>query len=235
MKRLLALGALGALLCGLPPVRAVDREDQQAAKEGLQKLNNFIGGWKGNGSIASNASATWKETVRWIWRFKKGGDVWLSINIENGKYLKGGQLRYLVEKKRYQLRALDRGGKTVVYEGPLQKGRLILERVDPETKETQQLKMNLAASGIRFIYTFGRKPANRTLYTMEYQVACTKEGESFSAKASKVECIVSGGLGTIPVTYKGVTYYVCCTGCRDAFNEEPEKYIKEYEAKKRKK
>jgi YHS domain-containing protein len=33
---------------------------------------------------------------------------------------------------------------------------------------------------------------------------------------------------------QGVTYYVCCSGCRDAFNEDPEKYIKEYEAKKKK-
>jgi len=29
-----------------------------------------------------------------------------------------------------------------------------------------------------------------------------------------------------------VTYYVCCSGCRDAFNENPEKYIKEFNAKK---
>ena len=37
------------------------------------------------------------------------------------------------------------------------------------------------------------------------------------------------------VTYKGETFYVCCSGCRDAFNENPEKFIKEYEAKKNKK
>ena len=46
---------------------------------------------------------------------------------------------------------------------------------------------------------------------------------------------VSGGIGTIPVTYMGKTYYVCCTGCRDAFRDEPEKYIKEFEARKKKK
>ena len=26
--------------------------------------------------------------------------------------------------------------------------------------------------------------------------------------------------------YKGKTYYVCCSGCRDAFNENPEKFLK---------
>ena len=43
--------------------------------------------------------------------------------------------------------------------------------------------------------------------------------------------IVSGGLGTIRVSFKGETYYVCCSGCRDAFNEDPQKYVKEYKAK----
>jgi YHS domain-containing protein len=34
------------------------------------------------------------------------------------------------------------------------------------------------------------------------------------------------------VTHKGQTYYVCCTGCRDMFNENPEKVIAEYNARK---
>jgi len=32
----------------------------------------------------------------------------------------------------------------------------------------------------------------------------------------------------------GQTYYVCCGGCRDAFNENPAQIIKEYLAKKKK-
>ena len=49
------------------------------------------------------------------------------------------------------------------------------------------------------------------------------------------ECIVSGGLGTMKVTYKGKDYYVCCSGCRDEFKSDPEKYIKEYEERKKEK
>jgi YHS domain-containing protein len=36
------------------------------------------------------------------------------------------------------------------------------------------------------------------------------------------------------VLYKGKTYYVCCSGCRDAFKDDPEKYIKEFEERKAK-
>ncbi|MBV9126060.1 MAG: YHS domain-containing protein [Planctomycetes bacterium] len=48
-----------------------------------------------------------------------------------------------------------------------------------------------------------------------------------AAREKKIECIVTGGLGTIPVSYKGITYYVCCTGCKQAFEDNPEKILKE--------
>jgi YHS domain-containing protein len=35
------------------------------------------------------------------------------------------------------------------------------------------------------------------------------------------------------VSYMGTTYYVCCSGCRDAFNENPAKVIAEYQKKKK--
>ena len=36
-----------------------------------------------------------------------------------------------------------------------------------------------------------------------------------------------------PSRTSGQTYYVCCTGCRDAFNENPEKIMKEFFARKK--
>ena len=65
-----------------------------------------------------------------------------------------------------------------------------------------------------------------------YQVGATKEGVPFAGRGdTSPECVVSGGKGTIAVSYKGKTYYVCCSGCRDEFKDNPEKYIKEYEAR----
>ena len=46
--------------------------------------------------------------------------------------------------------------------------------------------------------------------------------------------MVSGGLGKIKISYKGETYYVCCTGCQEAFKDDPEKYLKEYAERKAK-
>ena len=70
----------------------------------------------------------------------------------------------------------------------------------------------------------GDRPAGRTIFTKDYMVALTKEGESLGAKEKKVECVVTGGLGRIPVSYKGVQYFGCCSGCQEAFNDNQEKY-----------
>lgn len=202
------------------------------AKTALQALNEFIGDWKGSGAPEKprpEARETWQETVRWSWRFK-GDDAWLTLKVENGKHLKSGELRYLTDRKRYQLTTADK----TVYEGELKGGYLTLERTDPATKEVQRLRMNSAGDGARFVYRAEHRPEGRTLFVKDYQVACTKIGETLGVQKKKAECVVTGGLGSMTVSYGGKTYYVCCSGCRDAFNEDPEKYIKEFEAKKKK-
>ncbi len=235
MRRLAAILLASYLFATWNAGRAADDDDdKKAAKEALQALNDYIGTWKGSGGpekVLPDPEETWRETVDWSWRFK-GDDAWLVMKVKNGKHFKGGELRFLPDKEVYQLTAQTADGKKLVYEGKLKDEILTLERVDPRTRETQRLKMNLAGDGIRFIYRVEHRPAGRTVFFRDYQVACTKEGESLAATQKKVECVVSGGLGTIPVSYKGTTYYVCCSGCRDAFLEKPEKYIKEYEARK---
>jgi hypothetical protein len=238
MNRCWILAAVLAMLaCVCGPTRADDDDDDKpTAKTALQALNDFIGDWKGSGEPEGptvDRRDVWSEDISWSWRFK-GDDAWLVMKIKKGRYWKGGQLRYLEKSQKYQLKAVDLDGKEQVFEGRLKDGVLTLERVDRATKVTQRIKMNSAGDGARFVYAYEHKPRGRTIFYKDYRVGCTKEGESLGAAAKKVECVVTGGLGKIPVTYKGETYYVCCTGCRDAFNMNPEKYLKEFEARKKK-
>jgi YHS domain-containing protein len=202
-------------------------------KEALQALQEYIGPWKGSGTSEKNKSEIWKETANWGWRFK-GKEVYFASEMADSKFFKNAELRFLSAKGRYQLTVTDRMDKQQVYEGELKKDRLILERVDPDTKETQQILINPAGGGDRMVMTFSIKPENRTLYNKVAQIAYTREGITFAAAGSKKnECVVTGGLGTMAVSFKGATYFVCCTGCRDAFNDNPEKIIKEFLAKKK--
>jgi hypothetical protein len=236
MKRWL-FGLVLALGIVALPLLAAEKDERAAKLEALKVFNDYVGDWNGTGGpprARPGSKDFWTETVSWVWRFK-GDDVWLHVHVKDGKYYKGGDMRYLPGKKKYELTMTDVKDKKEVYEGEIKDEVFTLERVDADTKDTYRLTMNLAGDGVRLIYRSAKKAAGRTLYVPQYEVACNKVGESLGAKEKKNLCVVTGGLGTSTVTYKGQTYYVCCSGCRDAFNENPEKFIKEFEAKKNKK
>jgi YHS domain-containing protein len=120
------------------------------------------------------------------------------------------------------------------FEGKLKDNVLTVERQDEAKMETQRLVLSMF-HGTRFIYRYEVKPQGRVSFAKLYSVGCTKEGVAFAGPGdTHPECVVSGGLGKIKVTYKGETYYVCCTGCQEAFKDEPEKYLKEYKERKAK-
>ena len=61
------------------------------------------------------------------------------------------------------------------------------------------------------------------------EVGYTREGTRLAdSDSTGPECVVTGGLGTIPVSYNGKTYYVCCSGCKQAFDADPEGILAEF-------
>jgi hypothetical protein len=236
MKRLLVLVCLVPLLLfGVLSLAAEETAAKKTPKKALQAFNDLIGSWRGtgepNGTRAEKQRNFWVEKITWEWRFKKD-DVHLRAAIDKGKYFTAAELRYLPDKDRYQLTATTTNKEKLVFEGTRDKKRLTLERKDEKKNETQRLVVN-ALHFNRYLYSYEVKPAERTTFTKVYNVGATKQGVDFAGGDDAPECVVSGGLGTMPVVYKGKTYFVCCSGCRDAFNDEPEKYIKEYEARKK--
>lgn len=104
------------------------------SKEALQKLQDFIGEWKGNGGPPPNSKASkniWTETFQWGWRFK-GDDSWLTLEVKDGKFFKNGELKWIPEKKVYQFTVSDLKDNKMVFDGKLNKDILTLERVDPQ-------------------------------------------------------------------------------------------------------
>jgi hypothetical protein len=230
MNRLYAVALLLSIIVFLPWAGAGGKSE--SSKEALQALQDFIGGWKGSGTNEKTKDI-WKESIDWSWRFK-GDDAWLTVRFIGSKLYKNGEIRWLADKNKYQLTLTDKNDKKQVFEGELKKDALNLQRLNPDTKDTELLKIKTAAQGVRSVYDFSVRPEGRTIAYRTYQLAYTKEGESFGADTNKKpECVVTGGLGTMQVSYMGQTYYVCCSGCRDAFNDNPAKIIKEYLARKK--
>ncbi len=237
MKRFLALGLMVGLALMVSSGEAAPApKDAEKTKEALRELQDFIGGWKGSGQTKAGKTApVWDETVKWNWRFK-GDKIWLNVDFEGGKFFKTAEIHYLLDTKKYQLIGTPVVGKEkLTFEGVLKDEKLTFERTDPKTKEVQRILMNTAAEGVRFICKVESRNAGGTIWRHNYFVQSTKIGESLGGKEKKgPECVVSGGLGTMTVSYGGSTYYVCCSGCADAFKENPKKFVDEFLAKKKK-
>jgi len=203
----------------------------------------LVGSWKGSGAPEGTKderlAGAWEEKDTWEWQFK-GQDAWLVVTFDKGKHFTKGELRYTPEKDaaqppRFTLKLTLTDKSTATYVGTLgEKDKVLtLTRTDGPAAEEQRLVFSLLHHN-RHLYRFEARPANTTVaFTKKYQVGATKEGVAFADVPKGPECIVSGGLGTMKITYKGKDYYVCCSGCRDEFRADPEKYIKEAEAKKK--
>jgi YHS domain-containing protein len=226
---------LGFVMSAAAP--AADAPAKRSARAALKPFNTLIGSWRGTGTPEGTREEKqkgfWTESLTWTWQFK-GDDAWLTVDFEKGKYFSKGELRYLADKDAYELTLTTPDKESLAFVGPLHDGRLTLTRADDKKKETQQLVVTLLHAN-RFLYRYEVRPEGKTAFARRYEVGCTKEGVDFASGDGQPECIVSGGLGKIKVTYKDQTFYVCCSGCAAAFKDDPEKYIKEFEAKKNKK
>jgi len=222
---------LAVLASGAAP--AADEVPKRTPKEALKPFNVLVGSWRGagepNGTRDDKQKGFWQETIAWQWQFK-GDDCWLAATFDKGKYFADAELHHLPDADRYRLTLHTVVKDELVFEGEFKDKRLTVERTDDKAKETQRLIFSLLHAN-RHLYRYEVKGAEQTAFTQKYQVGATKEGVAFATTDDGPECVVSGGLGTMTTVYKGKTYYFCCTGCRDAFKDNPDKYIQEYEAR----
>jgi len=112
------------------------------------------------------------------------------------------------------------------------------------TQTDESLK---AIGGEQWQIAFAQQENNRYLLEVDRRrgsarfrrfdtVSTQREGTSFAINDSDYgdkTCIISQGLGTISVSYKGKGYWVCCTGCKAAFEEDPETWIARAEERKK--
>jgi YHS domain-containing protein len=230
-----AIRTVFLLLPALVAAAPAEAPAQRTAKEALRPFNDLIGSWRGTGepygTRAERQKGFWEEKIAWQWQFK-GEDAWLLADVEKGKHFTRAELRYLPAGDRYELKLTTPQKETLAFEGPLKDKQLTLDRRDAGKDEAQRVVLSLLHAN-RYLLRYDVKAAGQTAFAPRFRVGATKEGVAFAGGDGGPECVVSGGKGTMRVSYKGKTYYVCCTGCRDEFNAEPEKYVQEYEAKKK--
>lgn len=228
------IAAAGSLLVGVIALAtAAEVTKSRSAKAKLAPLQSLIGEWKGVGQVQrGSATGAWREKVGWAWQFADS-DAALAAVFEDGKYFAKAKVASGKQPGEFSLHATPVGQSTeMVYAGAQDTSdRLIFTTDEAAGDAPARITMRVVASGDRLLVLYEKRgPGN--LFVRLGEVGYTRVGSGFGQGSSGKECVVTGGLGTMAVMYAGKTYYVCCTGCRDYFNENPEKAIAEYHERK---
>ena len=231
----LAIGLPGPVAGHEPPKAPANRPE--VPKE-LQELSDLIGSWRGTGTLAQKTKepggGSWSEKMDWFWDFKSAQPT-LQLRIASGRFFTAGVLSFDPKAQKYQLTLTTTPKTKLSFQGLWQNRQLTFERDVPETNETQRLVIKLLHQS-RLLYRLETKPKESKTFIRVFEVGSTKEGVAFANDPNQAtECVVTGGAGTIAVTYQGQTYYVCCTGCLEAFREDPDGIMKAYFERKKKK
>jgi len=232
--RLLSCGSLVALVLVVVSAHAEDQsKDSKIAsdKKALSALQNFVGEWKGAGVPKGGTAAKdgWSEETEWAWAFKDGRAS-IVFKTPAGKYFSAGRIEPGDKEGTFVFVGTLPDGKTEEkYKGEIGKsGDFEASAEKPETGRPEKVSIGLMAKGKRMSMTYFAKGQPLA------EVGFTRKGSGFGKGGDGPECVVTGGLGSSTVSYKGQTYHVCCSGCRDEFNENPEKVLAEYKARKEK-
>jgi len=231
MRKTILAGLSGAMLGGAAGRRG--RVGPSEIPEPFVPFEHMIGSWKGQGIPTANRLKGWSEKHMWAWKFAKGIPVGMSLVLEGDRTLAKAELTCDAAGKQYRLEGIDVEKNPVAYAGTYggtsSSRMLTLDRVGDTPGGKERIVIWPYSNRIRYALWFERQdpaPRNSSGSSM---VGLTKEGEAFAAGGSAADlpkCIITGGSATSTVTYQGKSYPLCCSGCRDEFNDNPEKYVK---------
>ncbi|MEO6807969.1 MAG: hypothetical protein ABI353_02525 [Isosphaeraceae bacterium] len=203
------------------------RADQAA----LKPYGGWIGPWRGVGQPKRQSNrGAWTETAAWTWELTRDAAA-LALAVDRGKYFKSARLAPAKKPGRFQLDAVLTDGSKRTFQGEAgDRDRLVLSAEGPAAEGVRRITLT-PLHDTRFLMLLeAQDPANDVYYRLG-EVGFTRQGVAFAAGESYPICIVTEGRGTISVTYQGKTYHVCCSGCKQLFDDDPAAIIAEAEAR----
>lgn len=224
---------LWGMLCSVSvwgdPPQAHDPAKDLQVRKSLEEFQQIVGSWRGTGQPVRNSNrGAWRETAEWVWDLKQHPPA-LTLKITDGKLLRGGSLTVDPQTSEFLFRAEFPERPSQTFRGKRQEHQLVL--ISKEGEQEQQLTFTLL-NDKRSLIRLEQRPTSAGTFRQVAEIGYTRAGTRLAIEGvSNRECVVTGGEGTLRVSYKGKSYWVCCTGCKTAFDEDPETILKEYAAR----
>lgn len=221
-------------------------EQLESTRAALKPFQVLLGSWKGLSRKAHSDQPRW--AYDWVTDPKHPG---LRIESEGGVYIRDGRLTYLPESDQFEFTATDAEGSHRTFRGTFIEPIRDVATDEKKLQRTYKLQLTetqSSPSDIQWRLTFNQQENNRYIlevdrkrgngpFTRVDTIHTQREGTSFALSESDYgdkTCIISQGLGTISVSYQGQSFWVCCSGCKAAFDDDPEKWIAKWKARKTK-
>jgi YHS domain-containing protein len=201
------------------------RRSDQAA---LKPFASLVGEWRGTGQPQRGSSrGAWTEAGGWAWKLTPDSAA-LELTVAKGKLLRSATLRPGKGQHEFILDAVLADGSKRSFPGTYtEKKPLVLAAIGPEGDGPRRVVLT-PLHDTRFLLLFEGKSDEGSGFRRLAEVGYTRQGVAFAASGEAGPlCIVTEGRGTTQVSYKGKTYWVCCSGCKDLFNENPEAVLAE--------
>lgn len=242
-NRLLVIGAalaITAVAATLPVGGSADEKESKAAveknsadsstdaeKKALAEFNALVGGWRGVGQPRRGSrKGAWSEKADWVWDFKDGPAI--KYEVDGGKLVDSAVLTWDAAEGAYVLDVKLADEQNRRYKGKLNDDKLTLTSATDDDGYTHRVTITLLNEKRTLVLLEQRKEPQK-FYSRVAEVGYTRKGTRLATAGSgEPECVVTGGAGTMPVMHQGKTYYVCCSGCRQAFEDDPEGILEDY-------
>jgi YHS domain-containing protein len=194
---------------------------RRADQEALKPYGGLVGEWRGTGQPQSRSSkGAWRETAGWAWKLDADSAA-LELKVEKGKFFRSARLRPEKRAGSFALDATLADGSKRTFLGQVIKDKpLVLVAANVEGDGPARVTLQ-PLHDTRFLLLLEARNAGDAGYHRLGEVGYTREGVAFAAGESGPVCIVTEGRGTIQVSHQGKSYWVCCSGCKDLFNENP--------------
>ena len=211
----------------------------------MQPLQVLLGQWNGTSRKAQI------DAPVWVWDFQSDrSQPALVFKSEKNVYVREGHLTFLLADQKYQFTWTTPEGTKRVLTGTFTKpvqdvagdDQKKLQRTykltmtEPASQEGEQWQLALEQmENNRYVLEIDRKRGEGAFQRID-TIHTQREGSSFAISESdygEQTCIISQGKGTSTVSYMGKSYWVCCSGCKAAFEEDPVRWIAKWEARQK--
>ncbi len=221
-----------------------DEQRAQAIVAALQPFQILLGDWRWGTFRKFGDFAKVGEDLKWVWDFQTDPNRPALKGVSGANpYFQNVWLTYLPDDDRFQLTGRTPEGESRILKGtwaengePREESdgkktqhtyKLVLTQVSPAEGEQWQVTLSQLDNN-QYLMVLTRCPAAGKPFGPLDTVRQQRVGTSFAVADSDnpgPKCIISGGLRTMDVEYKGKKYPVCCSGCAAAFKDDPERWL----------